>query len=144
MKKRPYSGDDSSDSSGASSDERAQKKMATPSVLGEKSGLECSPDDLLLLCTELEARRAHSEQQLAKMEQEKHEELAKAAERQREELAEAKCGGSSLSCEPSRRTRRPSLLPLHGKGKSFYRWLCLFQCALSLFGLLNGCVYLVT
>jgi hypothetical protein len=89
MKKRPYSGDGSSDSSGASSDGRAQKKMTTTSVLGEKSGLECSPDDLLLLCTELEERCAHSEQQLAKMEQEKHEELAKAAERQREELAEA-------------------------------------------------------
>ena len=89
MKKRPYSGNGCSDSFGVSSDKRAQKKMTTTSVLGEKSGLACSPDDLLLLCTELEARCAHSEQQLAKMEQEKQEELAKAAERQREELAEA-------------------------------------------------------
>ena len=46
MKKRPYSGNGCSDSFGASSDERAQKKMTTTSVLGEKSGLECSPDDL--------------------------------------------------------------------------------------------------
>jgi len=39
--------------------------------------------------SKLPARCAHSEQQLAKIGQEKHEELTKAAERQREELAEA-------------------------------------------------------